>query len=266
MDTVRVLFVGDLVGRAGRRVLAEHMDRLVDHRRIDLTVVNVENAADGMGVTPEIAEDLLASGVACMTSGNHIWDKKEIRDYMQHEPRLLRPINYPQDFPGSGAWIGETAGGTRVGVINVMGRIFMPPCNDPFRSVREAVETMRKKTPIIIVDAHAEATSEKMALGWHLDGLVSAVLGTHTHVQTADERILPGGTAYLTDVGMTGPYDSVIGMEKEAAIARFIHSVHGRLSSAKGDPRLCAAIVEIERSGKARSIERICLNGRGPGD
>lgn len=260
METLRILFVGDLVGRAGRKILSRHLDRIIDQHRIDFTIVNVENAADGLGVTPEIAEELLDMQVGCMTSGNHIWDKREIREYIAREGRLLRPLNYPPDLPGAGTHVGETAAGTRIGVVNVMGRVFMPPVNDPFRLAREAVEEMKAATPIVIVDMHAEATSEKIAMGWYLDGQASAVVGTHTHVQTADDRVLPGGTAYITDVGMTGPYDSIIGMEKEASLARFLNHTSARMGSAKGDPRLCAVVLEVESAtGRARSIRRLMM-------
>ncbi|MFQ5701410.1 MAG: YmdB family metallophosphoesterase, partial [Acidobacteriota bacterium] len=219
-----------------------------------------ENAADGFGVTPEIAEEILERGVDCITTGNHIWDKAQIRDYLPHEPRLLRPINYPEDLPGRGVYLGQTAGGSPVAVINVMGRVFMPLTNDPFRSVIEAVRDVRQRTRVVVVDMHGEATSEKIAMGWHLDGRVSAVVGTHTHVQTADERILPAGTAYITDVGMTGPYDSVIGMDRQGSLARFLHHASGRLRSAKGDPRFCAVVIAVdENTGKASAIHRLML-------
>ena len=257
---MRTLFVGDTVGKAGLKLLAEQLDRLVDRHRIHFCIANMENAADGMGITPEIAEEFLDLGIQVITSGNHIWDKREIKDYIAREPRLLRPLNYPSDSPGSGTYVGETASGIRVGVVNVMGRVFMPPVDDPFRAARSAVEALRPITPVIIVDMHAEATSEKMAMGWHLDGVASAVIGTHTHIQTADERILPGGTAYITDVGMTGPYDSVIGMEKEGALTRFLSQMPARLGSARGDPRICAVLIDIEPStGKATTIQRLML-------
>ncbi len=257
---MRILFIGDLVGKPGRRVLEAHLDRIVDKHRIDYSIINVENAADGLGVTPEIAEHLFSLGMNCLTSGNHIWDKVEIRDYIAQEPRLLRPINYPSDLPGRGIHVGESPAGHRVAVVNVMGRVFMPAVDDPFRMARSVVQEARKQTPIVIVDVHAEATSEKIAMGWHLDGLASAVVGTHTHVQTADERVLPGGTAFITDVGMTGPYDSVIGMEKEAVLARFLDLPRGRMSPARGDARLCAVVIEIDvGTGRARAIERLMI-------
>lgn len=257
---MRILFIGDLVGKPGRRALETHLDRIVDKHRIDYSIINVENAADGLGITPEIAEHLFSLGMNCMTSGNHIWDKREIRDYINEEPRLLRPINYPSDLPGRGVHVGESPAGHRVAVVNVMGRVFMPAVDDPFRMARAAVEDARRQARIVIVDVHAEATSEKIAMGWHLDGIASGVVGTHTHVQTADERVLPGGTAYITDVGMTGPYDSVIGMEKEVVLARFLNHSRGRMTPARGDARLCAVIMEIDPdTGRAGSIERIMM-------
>jgi hypothetical protein len=260
MSLIRILFIGDLVGKAGWRALEEHALRLVDRRRIDFVVINVENAADGLGVTPDQAEDLFALGAHCLTSGNHIWDRREIRDYLRSERRLIRPANYPPDLPGSGLCVGETPGGVPVAVVNIMGRVFMPPVDDPFRVAADVVGEARRLAPVVVVDMHAEATSEKMAMGWHLDGQVAAVLGTHTHVQTADERILPGGTAYITDVGMTGPYDSVIGMEKEPVLSRFLNHTQARMTAARGDARLCAVVVEADpASGRATAIERLML-------
>jgi len=257
---MKILFIGDVVGKAGRRALASTLPRLIDRHRVDFTVVNIENAADGLGVTPEIADEMLASGVDCLTTGNHVWDRREIRDYIGGQPRLLRPINYPRDLPGAGVHVGETPSGIRVGVINVMGRVFMPPVDDPFRPAREAVTDVRRQTPVVVVDMHAETTSEKVAMGWYLDGEASAVLGTHTHIQTADERILPQGTAYITDVGMTGPYDSVIGMNKEIILSRFLTLDSGRMTSARGDPRVCGVVLDVdEASGRSRSIERLML-------
>lgn len=265
MSLVRVLFIGDLVGKAGWRAVEEHAHRLVDHRRIDFVIVNVENAADGLGVTPEHAEDLFSMGVHCLTSGNHIWDRREIRDYLRSERRLIRPANYPPDLPGSGLFVGETPGGVPVAVVNIMGRVFMPPVDDPFRMAADIVGEARRQAPLVIVDMHAEATSEKMAMGWHLDGQATAVLGTHTHVQTADERVLPGGTAYITDVGMTGPYDSVIGMEKEPVLSRFLNHTQARMTAARGDARLCAVVVEADpATGRATGIERFMLREGSP--
>jgi len=262
---MKILFIGDLVGKAGRRALAAHLERLVDRYAIDYTIANVENVADGLGVTADLAEETIALGVDCLTSGNHIWDKREIREYIKRQPRLLRPLNYPRELPGSGIHVGETASGIRVAVLNAMGRVFMPPIDDPFRLTRDAVDEARRQTPVIIVDMHGEASSEKIAMGWFLDGEVSAVLGTHTHIQTADERVLPGGTAYITDVGMTGPYDSVIGMDKQIVLSRFLTLESGRMTSARGDPRLCGVVLDIdEATGRARSIERLML-GAPPG-
>lgn len=259
---MNILFIGDVVGRAGLRLLEQELHRLVDRHRVDFTIANMENAADGLGVTPEIAERTLELGVDCMTSGNHIWDRRAIKDYIHGEPRLLRPVNYPSELPGRGTWIGRTPAGTPVGIVNVMGRVFMPPVDDPFRAAMASVEAIRERTPVVIVDIHAEATSEKMAMGWYLDGRASAVVGTHTHIQTADERLLPEGTAYITDIGMTGPYDSIIGMEKDGALARFLTHMPARLSAARGDPRLCAVLIGIdESSGRAVSIERMMVRG-----
>lgn len=257
---MNVLFIGDLVGKAGRRILQRHFHRIVDRDRIDYSIINVENAAGGRGVTPDIAEELLELGLDCLTSGNHIWDQKEIHPYLSTQERLLRPINYPRDLPGRGTHVGETASGTKVGVVNVMGRVFMPAVDDPFRMALDVVEDLRTRCRVIIVDMHAEATSEKMAMGWHLDGLASAVIGTHTHVQTADERILPRGAAYITDAGMTGPYDSIIGMEKEAVLGRFLMHSREPIIPAKGNPLLCGVVIGIDaETGRAGSIKRLML-------
>jgi len=263
---VRILMLGDVYGRPGRRILQEHLPRLRADRRIDFVVANVENAADGFGVTPDLAQQLRAAGVDCLTSGNHIWDKPEILDYLRAEPRLLRPFNYPDGAPGAGLFAGEAADGTPVAVVNLMGRLFMPPCDDPFRAAERALQEIGGRAKVILVDMHAEATSEKQAIAVFLDGRVSAVCGTHTHVQTADERLLPGGTAYLSDLGMTGPYDSVIGIEKDLAIRRFLSGMPVRFTVARHDPRLCGALVEIDpATGRALSIERVQLRPPGPG-
>jgi hypothetical protein len=262
---MRILFIGDLVGSPGRRILSERMHTLVDRQRADFVIVNVENAAGGFGVTPAIAREVLALGAHCLTSGNHIWDRKEIFGYLDEEPRLLRPLNFPPPAPGRGSYVGETAGGTRVGVLNLMGRVFMPPLLCPFRSADEAVAGLRRTTPVIVVDFHAEATSEKQALAWYLDGRVSAVIGTHTHVQTADEKLLPGGTAAITDAGMTGPHESVIGIERALAIERFLSQRPLRFNTASGDVRLNGVVLEVdEASGQARSIERLNLHEATP--
>jgi hypothetical protein len=255
---MRILLIGDVNGKAGRQALRACLPRLIAERQIDFTVANVENAADGFGVTPDLAEEILDAGVDCLTSGNHIWDKSEIVEYIKGQPRLLRPLNYPQGAPGAGAYVGESPAGIRVAVVNLMGRVFMPPCDNPFPVIDAALPSLRDKARVILVDMHAEATSEKSAMGWHLDGRVSAVVGTHTHVQTADETVLPGGTAFITDLGMTGPHQSVIGIEKELALRKFLTGLPVRFSIARRDPRLCGALVDVdEATGRARAIERI---------
>jgi hypothetical protein len=249
--------MGDVNGKAGRQIVRSRLPRLVAERQIDFCVANVENAADGFGVTPELAEELLESGLDCMTSGNHIWDKQEILEYLPGQPRLLRPHNYPPGVPGSGIYVGESAAGIKVAVVNLMGRVFMPPCDNPFEIVDRALPRLRDQARVILVDMHAEATSEKSAMGWHLDGRVTAVVGTHTHVQTADETVLPGGTAYITDLGMTGAYDSVIGIDKGLALRKFLTGMPVRFTTAKRDPRLCGVLLDVdEATGRARAIER----------
>jgi metallophosphoesterase (TIGR00282 family) len=257
---MRLLFIGDIVGRPGRDLVRRGLAAIVDHHGIDLVIANGENAAAGFGITREIGDQLLESGVDVLTSGNHIWDKKEALDYIGTEPRLLRPANYPAGVPGSGSYLARTRDGMSVGVINVMGRVFMIDIDDPFAVVLRELEALRPRARVIFVDFHAEATSEKIAMGWHLDGKVTAVVGTHTHVQTADERILPKGTAYLTDVGMTGPHDSVVGVEIEAALGRFLTGLPARFETATANPRLHAVIVDAdERTGLATDIERLSL-------
>ncbi len=255
---MRILFIGDIVGRPGRELVRRGLGALVQYHLTDFVVANAENAAAGFGITREIGDQILDCGVEVMTSGNHIWDKKEALDYIGVEPRLLRPANYPSGAPGNGSYVARTREGVSVGVINVMGRVFMLNIDDPFAVVLREIEAMRSRTRIIFVDFHAEATSEKIAMGWHLDGKVTAVIGTHPHVQTADERILPKGTAYLTDVGMTGPHDSVIGVEIEPALGRFLNGLPARFETATANPRLNAVIVEAdEATGRATDIERL---------
>jgi len=257
---MRTLFLGDIFGKPGRKLIQEKLRGLIHEYRIDFCIANIENAAGGFGITQPIAEELLKCGIDLLTSGNHIWDKRAITPYLSEQPRLLRPHNYPKGVPGSGIYIGDTSCGVRVGVLNLQGRVFMASIDCPFNTGLAAVESMRKQTPIIIVDFHAEATSEKQAMGWFLDGQVSAVLGTHTHVQTADERILPRGTAFITDLGMTGPHDSVIGSVQDLALDRFLRQIPVRLEPASGNLRVCGAVIEIdEASGRALSIERINL-------
>jgi metallophosphoesterase (TIGR00282 family) len=258
---VRILFIGDIVGKPGRELVRQGLQAIVDHHRIDLVIANAENSAAGFGITRDIGEQLLDYGVDVMTSGNHIWDKKEALDYIGIEPRLLRPANYPSGAPGRGSYLVRTRDNVSVGVVNVMGRVFMLNIDDPFAVVLKEIEELKQRARIIFVDFHAEATSEKIAMGWHLDGKVTAVVGTHTHVQTADERVLPRGTAYLTDVGMTGPHDSIIGVEIDAALGRFLTALPAKFETATGNPRLNAVIVDAdEQTGRANSIERLSLS------
>ena len=257
---MNILFIGDIMGRPGRELAKRAIPVLVEQHDIDLVIANVENAAAGFGITRDIGEDLRSCGIAVMTSGNHIWDKKEVLEYIPGEPRLLRPANFPAGVPGNGRFLAETASGRAVGVVNVMGRVFMQPLDDPFSVVLREIEALRAKTRVIVVDFHAEATSEKIAMGWHLDGKVTAVVGTHTHVQTADDRVLPGGTAYITDVGMTGPHDSIIGVDKAAALGRFLNGLPARFEAASGDPKLHAVVVTADpATGKAAAIRRLSL-------
>lgn len=230
---MKLLFIGDIVGKAGRKILSEQLDRLIDRHYVDLVVANGENAAAGYGLTVPVLKELFNAGVDVVTSGNHIWDKREIYPALEQEERLLRPANYPSGLPGRGTGVYETAAGVKVGVINLEGRVFMKNLECPFRMADELVAELRRSTAIIFVDFHAEATSEKQALGYYLDGRVSAVVGTHTHVQTADEKILAAGTGYLTDVGMSGSQDAIIGNQKEAALDRFLTQLPVRLEVAK---------------------------------
>jgi metallophosphoesterase (TIGR00282 family) len=252
-----VLIVGDVFGEPGRRALLDLLPRVKREHEVGLTIVNVENAAAGYGVTPAIGKSLLEGGVDVMTSGNHIWDKKEVLEYIAKENLLLRPANYPAGTPGTG-FIVVKAGPHKVGVLNLMGRVFLPTLDCPFRKADEVIPRLREETPIIVVDMHAEATSESQAMGWYLDGRVSAVVGTHRHVQTADERVLPGGTAYITDLGMTGPVDSVIGADRTLAIRRFLTGMPVRLEPAKGPVALHGVVVRLDQeSGRALSIQRL---------
>ncbi len=260
---MNILFIGDIVGRPGREMVRKGLRGLIERYDVDLVIANAENSANGFGVTKEIGDTLLEWGVDVMTSGNHIWDKKEAIDYIATEPRLLRPANYPAGVPGRGSYVAQTGDGRAVGVINVMGRVFMLNIDDPFQVVLKEIEAIRHRTRVIIVDFHAEATSEKMAMGWHLDGKVTAVFGTHTHVQTADERILPNGTAYLTDAGMTGPHDSIIGMEREPSLARFLNAMPSRFEPATGNPRLNGVVVEADdKTGRASRVTRLSFSER----
>ncbi len=255
---MKLLFIGDIVGRAGRRTLVEHLDRLIDHHFVDLVIANGENGAAGHGLTASVLKEIFAAGVDVVTSGNHIWDKKEIMPILDREPRLLRPANYPPGLPGVGSGVYETAAGIKVGVLNLEGRVFMKNLDCPFRAADSLVEELQRETPIIFVDFHAEATSEKQAMGFYLDSRVSAVVGTHTHVQTADERILAGGTGYMTDVGMSGSQDAIIGNDKTSALERFLTQLPVRLEVAKKDSQLSAVLLTIdEKTGQCEQIERI---------
>ena len=254
---VTVLCVGDVFGEPGRRAIQTLLPRLRKQYEVDLAVVNVENAAAGFGVTPLIARTFLDQGVDVMTSGNHIWDRKEVIGYIVKENLLLRPANYPPGTPGTGSVVVK-AGPHKVAVLNMMGRVFLPHLDCPFRKADEEIPRLRQDTPIIIVDMHSEATSESQAMGWYLDGRVSAVVGTHRHVQTADERLLPQGTAFITDLGMTGPVDSVIGVEPALAISRFLTQMPNKFEPAKGPAALHGAVIRIDPdTGRALSIERL---------
>ena len=255
---MNILFIGDIVGRPGRELIRKGLRGLIEQHDVDLVIANAENSANGFGVTKEIGDTLLEWGVDVMTSGNHIWDKREAIEYIATEPRLLRPANYPPGVPGRGSYVAQTGDGRAVGVINAMGRVFMLNIDDPFQVVLKEIEAIRHRTKVIIVDFHAEATSEKVAMGWHLDGKVTGVFGTHTHVQTADERILPNGTAYLTDAGMTGPHDSIIGMEREPSLGRFLNAMPSRFEPATGNPRLNGVVVSADdKTGRATKVTRI---------
>lgn len=257
---MQILFIGDIVGRPGRRVVRELLPGVVKEHGVELVVANAENAAAGFGITRDTVDELLECGIHLFTTGNHVWDKKEVLGFIDEYPTLLRPANYPEGCPGIGHAVVKTAAGTPVAVINLAGRVFMHPSDCPFRTAQALVETIRRQTPIILVDIHAEATSEKQGMGWFLDGKVSAVLGTHTHVQTADEVVLPGGTAYISDLGMTGPHNSVIGIEKEMIIERFLTGMPCRFEVARGDVRLQGAVIDVDpQTGRARSIRRVNL-------
>lgn len=255
---VRLFFIGDIIGKPGRQALSASLHRIVDRFRIDLVIANGENAAGGFGLTEETAGDLFSQGVHVLTSGNHIWDKKDALQLIECEERILRPANYPPETAGRGWGVYETASGVPVGVINLEGRVFMNNLDCPFRKADELVGQLRPTTAVILVDFHAEATSEKRALGWYLDGRVSAVVGTHTHVQTADEEILPNGTAYLTDAGMTGSFDSVIGMNREQAVRKFVSQMPVKFDVAKRDIRVNGVVIEVdEETGRAVDIIRV---------
>jgi 2',3'-cyclic-nucleotide 2'-phosphodiesterase len=260
---MQILFIGDIFGKPGREIARRAIPALIEQRGIDFVVANVENSAAGFGVTGDIADVILSYGVDVMTTGNHVWDKKEVLEYIPREPRLLRPANYPAGVPGRGSYLGRTRSGEPVGVLNLMGRVFMTPLEDPFATAVREIEGLRAKTRVILVDFHAEASSEKIAMGWHLDGRASAVIGTHTHVQTADERILPKGTACLTDAGMTGPHDSIIGVTVDAALGRFLNGMPAKFEAATGPGRLNAVVITADpKTGRAVAIERLNLSAQ----
>jgi 2',3'-cyclic-nucleotide 2'-phosphodiesterase len=255
---VKILFVGDIVGSPGRKIVRERLADILAQRQIDLCIANGENSASGFGITARIAEDLFSWGVEVITGGNHIWDRREIIDFFPLEPRLLRPANFPPALPGSGLHIGRAKNGIDYAVLNLQGRTYMAPLDDPFRTAVTELEKIPPSVKVIFVDMHAEATSEKQAMGWYLDGKVSVIVGTHTHVPTADEHVLPGGTAYITDVGMTGPHDSVIGMQKEGVLQRFLDALPARFVVAENDIQMNTVLVDVDEStGRSRSIERL---------
>lgn len=255
---MKILFIGDIFAAAGRGIVAENLNRLISERNVDLVIANGENSAGGFGITPSITEDLLSLGIDVITGGNHSFDKREIHDYYEHQPRLLRPANYPGKLPGVGVWTGKARNGVKCAVINLQGRAHMSNIDCPFRKADEILAGLDVETKIRFIDFHAELTSEKVAMGWYLDGRSTAMIGTHTHIPTADERVLPGGLAYQTDSGMTGPYESVIGVDKDMIIRRFLTGLASRMEAAKHGAELHGAIVDADEStGKARQIERV---------
>ena len=259
---MNILFIGDIFASTGRGLVARYLQEIIATEKISLAIANAENSAGGFGITPLIAEELFSIGLDVLTSGNHIWDKKEIFEYLPRQPRLLRPANYPKELPGLGVFVTKARNGVEVAVIDLQGRVHLPATDCPFHEANRILESLDPGVKVRIVDFHAEVTSEKMAMGWHLNGRVSAVLGTHTHVPTADERILSGGTAYQSDVGMTGPYESVIGSEKELALRRFLTAMPIRLESAKHGGELHATIVTVDpQTGKATAIRRYARAG-----
>jgi 2',3'-cyclic-nucleotide 2'-phosphodiesterase len=264
---MRALFIGDIVGSPGRRIVEERLRDLVQHRQIDLVIANGENSASGFGITPRIAEELFDLGIEVLTGGNHSWDRKEIMEYMPHQPRLLRPANFADNTPGSGLYVGTSKSGVRFAVLNLQGRVFLASNDDPFKKADAELAKIPADTDFVLVDIHAETTSEKIALGWYLDGRVTAVVGTHTHVTTADEQVLPKGTAYITDVGMSGPHDGVIGMDRQGIIKKFLDGLPARFEVATGDVQMNAVLIDtgddLSRNDggrlRARSIERLRL-------
>src|SRR5208282_5596422 len=262
---MRILFIGDIVGSPGRQIVHDRLADLVAQRHIDLVIANGENSAAGFGITPRIAEELLQTDIAVLTGGNHSWDKREILDYLPHEPRLLRPANFPEGSPGTGVYIGTAQNGVKYCVINLQGRVFLPAIDDPFKKADELMAALAPDVAMVFVDMHAETTSEKIALGWYLDGRATVVVGTHTHVATADEHVLPGGTAFITDVGMSGPHGGVIGMDRGGIIKKFLDGLPARFEVASGDVQMNCVLIETDDNGprnaagrlRARSIERL---------
>jgi metallophosphoesterase (TIGR00282 family) len=262
---MRVLFIGDIVGSPGRQIVHDRLADIVEQRQIDVVIANGENCASGFGITPRLAEELLKSGIDVLTGGNHSWDRKEILEFMPHEPRLLRPANFPEGSPGSGVYSSTAKNGVKYAVLNLQGRVFLPAIDDPFRKAESELAKLPADVAMVLVDMHGETTSEKIAMGWFLDGRVTAVVGTHTHVVTADEQVLPEGTAYITDVGMTGPHGGVIGMERNTIIKKFLDGLPARFDVASGDVQMNCVLIETHDEAarntagrlRARAIERL---------
>jgi 2',3'-cyclic-nucleotide 2'-phosphodiesterase len=257
---MRIFFVGDIVGRPGRDALKNHLNNIVESRSIDLCVANAENSAAGNGITPRLADELLALKIDVLTSGNHIFDKRDVLPYFEAEPRLLRPANYPPFAPGKGLWTGNTRSGVPCAVMNLQGRVFMPSIDCPFRTCENLLAVLSSDVKVVLVDFHAEATAEKQAFARYFDGKVSVIVGTHTHVPTADEEVFPGGTAYISDVGMTGPHDSIIGVDKDIILTKFLNQMPAKFETATGDVRINAVEAEVNpETGHAVSIQRFCM-------
>src|SRR6266849_4445292 len=258
---MRVLFVGDIVGSPGRQIVRDRLGDIVAQRQIDLVIANGENSASGFGITPRLAEELLKMGIDVLTGGNHSWDRKEILEFLPYEPRLLRPANFPEGNPGSGLYVGTAKNGMKYAVLNLQGRVFLPAIDDPFRKADSELAKIPGDVSFILVDMHAETTSEKLAMGWYLDGRVTAVVGTHTHVATADERVFPQGTAYITDVGMTGPHGGVIGMDRNGIIGKFLNGLPARFEVASGDVQMNCVLIETDDAGARNTAGRLRAQG-----
>ncbi len=258
---MRVLFIADIVGSPGRQIVHDRLADIVAQRQIDLVIANGENAASGFGITPRLTDDLLGMGIDVLTGGNHSWDRKEILEYLPHQPRLLRPANFPEGNPGSGVYVGTAKNGVKYAVLNLQGRVFLTPIEDPFRKADCELSKLPADAAFVLVDMHAETTSEKVAMGWYLDGRVTAVVGTHTHVATADERVLPEGTAFITDVGMTGPHDGVIGMNRQGIIKKFLDGLPARFEVASGDVQMNCVLIETDDAGARNAAGRLRAQG-----